>query len=310
MDYDTGSWMYQSDSLLRERDDTLALLKREGMTPMSSSQPGRTRQRPVATRPSPILVLGKAGAVMEAFTPETPALTAREVQQRTGLPPTTTLRLLYTMVEEGFLDRKGDEYRPGLATLRWAAIARQGMDLLGLAQPVLGALRDATDESAYLYVRHGRHSVCVAVAQSRHPVQQVLRVGEVLPLHAGSSARVFLAFDPGAMEALASAELPALTSRTITDVDRLREVAAETRRAGYAASFGERSQGAVSLSAPVFDDRGALAAVLGVAAPRQRFSPERVPSLTPPVVGAARRLSDQLGYSPSVEHSPATAPYT
>lgn len=275
------------------------------MVPVTPAPDGGRAPR---TRPSPILVLRKAGAVLEAFTPEEPALTARQVQQRTGLPATTTLRLLYTMVEEGFLDRRGDEYVPGLTTLRWAAIARQGMDLVGLAQPVLGALRDATDESAYLYVRHGRHSVCVAVAESRHRVQQVLRVGEVLPLHAGSSARVFLAFDPGAMEALRSAELPALTSRTITDVDRLREVAAETRRAGYAASFEERSLGAVSLSAPVFDDRGALAAVLGVAAPRQRFSRERVPSLVPPVVGAARELSGQLGHTPAPDRIPVNTP--
>jgi IclR family transcriptional regulator, acetate operon repressor len=268
---------------------------------MSSTQPRRTSPRPTATRPSPILVLGKAGAVMDAFTPAEPALTAREVQQRTGLPATTTLRLLYTMVEEGFLDRRGDQYLPGLATLRWATIARQGLDLVRLAQPVLEELRDTTDESAYLYVRHGRHSVCVAVAESRHAVQQVLRVGEVLPLHAGSAARVFLAFDPRALEALAAAELPALTSRTITDLDRLTEVAAETRHAGYAASFEERSLGAVSLSAPVFDDLGALAAVLGVAAPRQRFSSDRVPVLAAPVMQAARQLSTRLGHCPTVE---------
>lgn len=280
------------------------------MTSLSSTQPDRARGRPTATRPSPVLVLGKAAAVLEAFTPQEPALTAREIQQRTGLPATTTLRLLYTMVEEGFLDRRGDEYLPGMATLRWAAIARQGMDLVALAQPVLQALRDATDESAYLYIRHGRHSVCVAVAESRHAVQQVLRVGEVLPLHAGSAARIFLAFDPAAVEALDSAELPALTSRTITDADRLREIAVETRRAGYAASFEERSPGAVSLSAPVFDDRGALAAVLGVAAPRQRFPPDRVSSLAPPVVRAARTLSDQLGHSPSYEPSPVSVPQT
>ena len=270
----------------------------------------RDSERSATTRPTPILVLGKAGAVLEAFTPEEPALTAREVQHRTGLPATTTLRLLYTMVQEGFLDRRGDEYLPGLATLRWAAIARQGMDLVGLAQPVLESLRDETDESAYLYVRHGRYHVCVAVAESRHAVQQVLRVGEVLPLHAGSAARVFLAFDPGAMEALGSSELPALTGRTITDPDRLREVAAETHRAGYAASFEERSLGAVSLSAPVFDDRGALAAVLGVAAPRQRFSRERVPSLAPPVVRAAGKLSGQLGYCPTADRVPAATPET
>lgn len=271
------------------------------MTPASHG--GRSSQ----TRPSPILVLRKAGAVLDVFTPDEPALTARQVQQRTGLPATTTLRLLYTMVEEGFLDRRGDEYVPGLATLRWAAIARQGMDIVALAQQVLGTLRDVTDESAYLYVRDGLHHVCVAVAESRHTVKQVMRVGAVLPLHAGSAARVFLAYDPGAMEAVESAELPALTRQTVTDPETLRQSTAQTRSAGYAVSFEERSVGAASLSAPVFDDTGALVAVLGVAAPRQRFSRDRVPSLVPAVVGAARELSAQLGYSATAGQRPVNS---
>lgn len=237
--------------------------------------------------------------MLSAFSPEEPALSAKQIQQRTGLPATTTLRLLYTMVEEGFLNRRGDTYLPGLATLRWAAIARQGIDVVGLAQPVLSRLRDSTDESAYLYVRDGSHHVCVAVAESRHAVKQVLRVGQVLPLHAGSAARVFLAYDPGAVKALESADLPALTSHTVTDVDALRASTTGVRRVGYAVTFEERSLGAASLSAPVFDDTGALVAVLGVAAPRQRFSSERVPSLVPPVVGAARDLSSQLGHAPT-----------
>lgn len=239
-----------------------------------------------APSPSPILVLGKAARIMRAFTLDEAALTARQVQKRTGLPATTCLRLLHTMVEEGFLDRRGDAYTPGLSTLQWASIAKVGMDIVALAQPVLQVVRDATDESAYLYVRDGMHHVCVAVAESPHPVKQVLRVGQVLPLHAGSAARVFLAYDTAAMRTLDSAILTALTEHTVTDADLLRRASVQTRRDGYAVTFGERSVGAASLSAPVFDDTGECVAVLGVAAPRQRFSSDRVPSLVPHEVGS------------------------
>lgn len=249
--------------------------------------------------PSPILVVRKARQVLGAFSPQEPALTARQVQQRTGMPLTTCLRLLYTMVDEGFLDRRGDHYRPGLSTLRWAAIAREGLDIVSLAQPVLEDILDAAGESSYLYLRDGTHHVCVAVAESRHAVKQVLRVGQVLPLHAGSAARIFLAYDSAALEGLKTAALPSLTAETVTDSAVLRDATTETRAKGYEVSFGERSVGAASLSAPVFDHAGSLAAVIGVAAPRQRFSPDRVPSLAPLIVEAARRLSGRLGYEPA-----------
>ncbi|WP_100497796.1 IclR family transcriptional regulator [Geodermatophilus chilensis] len=255
--------------------------------------------RPVAAEsPSrkPVLVLRKVRQVLDAFTPGAPALSAREVQRVTGLPATTCLRLLQTLVEEEFLDRRGDRYSPGVAMLRWAAVAAEGLDLVGTATPVLEALRDATGESACLFVRQGAHHVCVAVAQSPHSVIQVLGVGQVLPLHAGSAGRVFLAFDRGA-PALDDLPLPALTEHTITWVDRLREAVAEARHEGFAVTVEERTTGAASVSAPVFDARGELAAVVGIACPVQRFETDVVPIRTADVLRAAHRLSRRLGHT-------------
>ncbi|WNV74091.1 IclR family transcriptional regulator [Geodermatophilus sp. DSM 44513] len=242
----------------------------------------------------PVLVLGKVRQVLDAFTAQTPALTAREVQQCTGLPATTSLRLLQALVEEGFLDRRGDRYSPGVAMLRWAAVAAEGLDLIGTATPALEELRDATGESACLFVRQGDHHVCVAVARTPHSVRQVLEVGQVLPLHAGSAGRVFLAFDRG-LPPLEDLARPALTEHTITAVDRLREAVERTRREGSAVTVEERTTGAASVSAPVFDARGELAAVVGIACPVQRFEPPVVPSRTAEVTRAARRLSRLLG---------------
>lgn len=250
------------------------------------------------TGTKPVLVLRKARQVLDAFTPTAPALTAREVQRRTGLPATTCARLLQTLADEGFLDRRGDRYVPGLATLRWSRTAIAALDVVAAAQPVLQRLRDETSESAHLYVRDGLHHVCVAICETPHAVMHILRVGQVLPLHAGSAGRVLLAYDPVAAARLDGLELPALTPSTLTDRGALRQAVEETRRRGYAVSFEERSVGAASLSAPVRDHTGALVAVIGVAAPSQRFGPDRVPDVAGPVVRAARDLSHRLGHEP------------
>lgn len=242
----------------------------------------------------PVLVLRKVRQVLDAFAPGTPAMSAGEVQRATGLPPTTCLRLLQALCDEGFLDRRGDRYSPGVAMLRWAAVASEGLDLVAVAMPALEALRNATGESACLFLRQGTHHVCVAVARSPHPVIQVLGVGQVLPLHAGSAGRVFLAYDRGAPR-LEEIELPALTEHTITWVDQLREAVEQTRREGFAVTIEERTSGAASVSAPVFDARGELAAVVGIACPVQRFPASVVPFRTAEVTRAARWVSRSLG---------------
>lgn len=243
----------------------------------------------------PVLVLHKVRQVLDAFTAGTPQLSAREVQRRTGLPATTALRLLHSLVEEGFVERHGDHYRLGLSLLRWARTATEGMDLVQVATPVLVSLRDTTGESACLYVRHGSHHVCIAVEQTPHPVIQILHVGQVLPLHAGSAGRVFLAFDDAAREELPP-ELTAFTSRTMTDRRELDAAVARTRRAGYAVAVEERSSGAASISAPVRDYTGSLIAVIGIASPVQRFGDDAVPGHIERVVAAAQQLSARLGH--------------
>lgn len=251
---------------------------------------------PLTSGPKPVLVLRKAVQVLDAFTPATPTLTAREVQRRTGLPATTCLRLLQTLVGEGFLDRRGDRYRTGLATLRWSRTALAALDVVAAAQPVLDGLRDDTGESAYLYMRDGFQHVCVAVSGTAHAVIHILRIGQVLPLHAGSAGRVFLAFDPAVGDVVDRHDLPVFTSHTLVDREALQRAVEETRRVGYAVAFEERTIGAASLSAPVRDHTGALLAVIGVAAPSQRFDPMRVPDLVPHVARASRTLSHRLGY--------------
>lgn len=248
----------------------------------------------------PVLVVRKMRQIIDSFTPARPELTAREVQRSTGLPATTTTRLLQSLVEEGFLDRRGDGYRPGLLLLSWARTATEGLDLVTVAGPVLSELRDQTGESACLFVRHGSHHTCIAVEQTQHAVIQILRVGQVLPLHAGSAGRVFLTYDDSAVaDLLGQTELPAFTANTKTGPQQFKEALEATRRDGYAVSFEERSTGAASLSAPVFDHLGALAAVIGIASPVQRFGPDLVPECAERVVAAAAEISRRLAHSPN-----------
>ena len=69
-------------------------------------------------------VISKVVALLDAFTAATPELTLGELAQRTGLPVSTTYRLVSELVDWGGLERvPGGGYRIGLRMWEIGALA-------------------------------------------------------------------------------------------------------------------------------------------------------------------------------------------
>ncbi len=251
--------------------------------------------RAEARAPSNLLVLGKIKEILEAFTLQKPDPTLSDLIDITGLPRSTCQRLVQNLVNEGFLRRDEQRYRIGLDLVRMAAPGTLGIDLVQLSRPVLQALRDETGETACLYVRHGHHRVVVGVAETRNIVLRLFVVGMTMPLHAGSAGKVFMAFDPKALDAARGAGLRRFTDQTTTDADELAAELDLIRHQGWAMTSGEREVGAASISAPVYGHDGELCAVLGIGAPTQRLNHESAARWSPQVVESAKEVSRRLG---------------
>lgn len=247
---------------------------------------------------APLLVLRKVSEILDCFSLETPEPTLQQITRETGLPASTCQRLVQNMVREGFLDRNGDRYRIGLRMVQWSMPGTFGLDIVRLIQPILEDLRDLTEESACLYVRDGDHRTVVAVAETRHVIMRPFRVGQALPIRAGAPGKIFLAYEPEARTAIAKVPFTPFTPNTPRSLEDLDAQAAEARSQGYFAAFGERNSDVGSISAPVFDHTGKLAAVLGIGFPTQRVQPADVGRLGPAVAAAARAASIALGQRP------------
>lgn len=248
------------------------------------------------TGSTPLLVLGKVTEILNCFSLEEPDPTLAQIARQTGLPTSTCQRLVQNMVREGFLDRDGDRYRIGLRLVQWASPGTFGLDIVRIVRPILQQLRDETGETACLYIRDGAFRTVVAVAETRHVVMRPFRVGQVMPIHAGAPGKIFLAFDPGAREALTGMELTRFTPNTPASWEVLDEQVEQARAQGFYAAFGERNSDVGSISAPVFDHTGELAGVLGVGFPTQRVTVADVDRLGPAVSEAARSASVALGH--------------
>lgn len=246
--------------------------------------------------PAPILLLIKITEILNCFSLESPDPTLQEITKQTNLPPSTCQRLVQNMVREGYLDRDHDRYRIGLRLVQWSMPGTFGLDIVRLTRPILQDLRDQTEESACLYVRDGAFRTVISVAETRHVIMRPFRVGQILPIHAGAPGKIFLAYDPGAREALLDTELTAFTPSTPTTLERLDAQSAETREQGFYAAFGERNIDVGSISGPVFGHTGELVAVLGIGFPTQRVGPNDVTRLGPIVAAAGQAASVALGH--------------
>ena len=160
--------------------------------------------------------------------------------------------------------------------------------LLAAAGPVLGALRDHTNESAQLFRRQGDQRICVAAAERPMGLRDSIPVGANLSMLAGSAAQVLLAW-----------EEPDRLHRGLQGARFTATTLSGVRRRGWAQSVGERELGVASVSAPVRGPSGRVVAAVSISGPIERLSrqPGRLHAAT--VVAGANKLTEVLRRGPA-----------
>lgn len=239
-------------------------------------------------------------AVVEAMAAAGEPVGPRGLARITGIDRSAVGRILAQLTDLEVLERAGDRYIPGPRLFAIARVVLAIDDLPTAARSVLATLVERFNETCYVCVRHGDAAVFLYEAQSTQPLRYVVELGKPVPLHAGGAGRAILAGlgSERAKEILLSrAPLPALTPHTITDVDRLLELAAEDAVRGYSASFGERVEGGVAIGAPFYDGSGECTGSVVFTGPASRVPADRVGEIGRAVAQAASVLTARLGGS-------------
>jgi IclR family pca regulon transcriptional regulator len=183
-------------------------------------------------------------------------------------------RCLLTLVELGYVERIGREFRP-LAKLRNLGRGNNSRQILiDESTPILARARDTLNESVSLAVLDGNSALFIARAEAEHIISTGVRVGARLPAYCSATGRVLLSqfSDDDIRAAIRATSLAQLTAKTLTKSSLiLREIHA-VRVAGFAVSNEEIALGMRSLAVPVRDADGAIAAALSVSAFSARVS--------------------------------------
>lgn len=246
-------------------------------------------------------VLERALGILDLFTPEQPSRGVSEVSALLRLPRSTVYRTLRILERRQYLwqDPETKRFRLGSQAINLGWRALESIELRRVANPVMRRLFEATGETVILTVlsEDRTQSVCVERIDSRHQLRLILEIGRRIPLHAGASSKVLLAYlaREQVQKMIALRGLPAVNRNTITGPGRLEAHLLEIRRQGYALSFEETNEGAAGIAAPIFDRLGEIAGGLGIAGPMARFSPQALPRLIPLVQGHANEVTRLLG---------------
>lgn len=220
-------------------------------------------------------------------------ITIGGLAEATGLPKSTTSRLVSALERSGLVQR--DEraaVRPGPVLV---AYARRGPndDLVTLAGPALDRLAALSGETVNVGICTGGTAESLDQRHTRHYLGSTSWVGRPVPLHASVMGKVFLAWGAAT---LPPGRLERLASRTLVDRAALERDLRATRARGYATAVDELEPGLWAVAAPVFARGGEVIASLSITGPTVRLHDRLLDELGRELRQEAALLSTRLGH--------------
>jgi DNA-binding IclR family transcriptional regulator len=235
-------------------------------------------------------LLQKAGLLLSAFGGDRP-LSLRELGERTGLPRSTLHRLVVEVAELGWVHRIGNRYELGMTLFELGELVPVKHRLRSVCLPYMQDLFAATDHTVHLAVRDGHDAVYAEKLHGHDSLPLPSRTGGRAPLTCTGVGKALLAHESAeVVEEVLRRPLRRWTDASILEREALLREFDDVRRTGLAWERGEATPHVACVASPVLVGGRPLAA-LSVAAPLDRFVPERLgPAVLMAALGAGRAL--------------------
>lgn len=231
----------------------------------------QTPKRAVADKPGVPMVraLDRGVALLRAFDIAKPRQTLTELAQSAGLDKGTARRLLHTLQTVGLIDHDARTglYSLGIGVLELASSVETGRELREVAAPHMSELTERTGTTAYLWIHHEGHALCVERVRASIPNVDAawFTVGSRTPLNSGGGPRALLGFiSQEELNDALSLELTKRTAKSQTSAKLLAREAAQIRERGWELAVDDFVVGLAALGAPIFDRKGQLVGSLSI----------------------------------------------
>ncbi|MFB9268449.1 IclR family transcriptional regulator [Bradyrhizobium erythrophlei] len=235
---------------------------------------GRKNPQPEPGQPDKFNAIQKVCAILRVLAQRSP-LRLTDIADTTSLNKATALRILNSLIEEGFVARVAGAktYELGQEARVMAVGARRTVDIAELAQPSLLRLSERSADTALLSVRSGVEALYLARSVGSHPLQpNYLQIGSRRPLGVGAGALALLVWLPDAeIEAVIEVIVPRLAKSPRITPKFLRERIVSARKVGHTVLIDAAFPGMGGVGVPVRDDTGEVVAALSIGAASDRI---------------------------------------
>ncbi|MCC8943090.1 IclR family transcriptional regulator [Bradyrhizobium sp. Arg68] len=240
----------------------------------ATARAARKRPLPEPGQADKFNAIQKVCAVLRVLAQRSP-LRLTDIADATSLNKATALRILNSLIEEGFVSRVtgAKTYELGQEARVMAVGARRSVDIAELAQPSLLRLSERSADTALLSVRSGVEALYLARSVGSNPLQpNYLQIGSRRPLGVGAGALALLVWLPDAeIEAVIEVIVPRLAKSPRITPKFLREKIAAARKAGHTVLIDAAFPGMGGVGVPVRDETGEVVAALSIGAASDRI---------------------------------------
>lgn len=222
-------------------------------------------------------------------------MTGKELSELSGIPVSTTFRMLKFLVDHDFLRVDRGLYTLGVGFVRWGNVACKQNPLIKAARPVLEELAHQTMETVHLAKLHGDKIIYIDKVEGRRPIRMGSLIGKLNPLYCTGVGKAIFAFQAPDVQLrlLGNIEYIAHTDTTITDEPAMCRELELIRQRGYAIDDCEHEEWVYCIAAPVLDRNGECIAGISISGAEvyMKNSSEKFTRL---ITAASRRISENL----------------
>ncbi|NEI73625.1 helix-turn-helix domain-containing protein [Rhizobium lusitanum] len=198
--------------------------------------------------------LARAAQIVDVVAANKGGLTLKKISEAVGLAPSTTHRMVNSLVAIGYLaSREQDKtYELGQRLIRVMHMAFGSRNIQTLSDPILTRLLRQFGQVSYVNQLVGNKVRLVAFATPERMDRTLVVPGEASPIHATASGKAIFAFqDAAIVDRELSLPLQKYLPNTIVDPAAIREELAEVRVRGYAITKSEFDLGVTALAVPI-----------------------------------------------------------
>lgn len=241
----------------------------------------------------------KALKILKILTAQHEGKGTAELSAEINVSMPTASRLLSTLRQHSFVQRhpitKKNMLGKAALDIGRSFYQHIGYQLLSVAKPEIMALRDKVGESVLLEAMMGDEVVLIYRANGPNMIGILAKVGTRVPLHASPGAKAILAYYPeSAINSIYKEDLTQFTSKTITNLEVLKENFTKIRKDGVAFSYGEYYPDMNGLAVPVFSDGKLPLAAIVIPVPAYRATSQQEKKIVPLLKESAKNISDKL----------------